>query len=178
MHSGVRLLGVCYYPEHWPEERWSEDARLMAELGLRFVRIGEFAWSRLEPARDRFEWGWLDRALDVLSMAGLQVVLATPTAAPPKWLVEQRPDILAWDEEGRPRCFGSRRHYCFASPAWREETARICLIMAERYGRHPAVVGWQLDNEYGAHDTVLSYAPIAARRSSAGSRPAMARSSG
>ncbi len=153
------MLGVCYYPEHWPEERWPEDAAKMADLGLRFVRVGEFAWSRLEPMRDRFDWSWLDRALEVLNMAGLQVVLGTPTAAPPKWLIDQRPDILAWNESGQPRRFGSRRHACFSSPAWRAETARICLVMARRYGDHPAVVGWQLDNEYGCHDTVLSYAP-------------------
>ncbi|MGI9450434.1 MAG: beta-galactosidase, partial [Geminicoccaceae bacterium] len=65
----MRLLGVCYYPEHWPETRWSVDAAMMADLGIRFVRIGEFAWSRLEPSRDSFEWGWLDRAIDVLNMA-------------------------------------------------------------------------------------------------------------
>jgi len=131
----------------------------MADLGIRFVRIGEFAWSRLEPVRDHFDWGWLDRALDVLNIAGLQVILGTPTATPPKWLIDQRPDILAWDESGQPRRFGSRRHYCFTSPAWRAETARICLNMARRYGDHPAIVGWQLDNEYGCHDTVLSFAP-------------------
>ncbi|MGI9487592.1 MAG: beta-galactosidase [Geminicoccaceae bacterium] len=153
------MLGVCYYPEHWPEKRWSEDAAKMADLGIRFVRIGEFAWSRIEPSRDRFDWAWLDRALEVLNMAGLQVVLGTPTATPPKWLIDRRPDILAWDESGRPRRFGSRRHYCFTSPSWRQETARICLIIAKRYGDHPAVVGWQLDNEYGCHDTVLSFAP-------------------
>ncbi|MEZ5931874.1 MAG: beta-galactosidase [Alphaproteobacteria bacterium] len=153
------MLGVCYYPEHWPEERWPEDAAAMADLGIRFVRIGEFAWSRLEPVRDRFDWSWLDRALEVLNMAGLQVVLGTPTATPPKWLIDQRPDILAWDETGQPRRFGARRHYCFASPSWRQETARICLKIARRYGDHPAVIGWQLDNEYGCHDTVLSYAP-------------------
>jgi beta-galactosidase len=110
------LLGVCNYPEHWPDERWAEDARMMADLGLRFVRLGEFAWSRFEPERHRFDWGWLDRTLDVLSIAGLQVVLGAPTAAP-KWLVDQRPDILAWDAHGQPRRFGSRRHYCFTSPA-------------------------------------------------------------
>ena len=153
------MLGVCYYPEHWPEERWSDDATKMADLGIRFVRVGEFAWSRIEPSRDRFDWAWLDRALEVLNMAGLQVVLGTPTATPPKWLIDRRPDILAWDESGRPRRFGSRRHYCFTSPSWRQETARICLIIAKRYGDHPAVVGWQLDNEYGCHDTVLSFAP-------------------
>lgn len=153
------MLGVCYYPEHWPEERWPDDAAMMADLGIRFVRIGEFAWSRLEPSRGKFEWSWLDRALETLNMAGLQVVLGTPTATPPKWLVDQRPDILAWDADGRPRRFGSRRHYCFTSPSWRQETARICMQIARRYGDHPAVVGWQLDNEYGCHDTVLSYAP-------------------
>ena len=153
------MLGVCYYPEHWPEKRWPEDAAKMADLGIRFVRIGEFAWSRIEPVRDRFDWGWLDRALDVLKMAGLEVVLGTPTATPPKWLIDQRPDILAWTESGQPRRFGSRRHYCFTSPAFRAETARICLKIAKRYGDHPAIVGWQLDNEYGCHDTVLSYAP-------------------
>ncbi len=153
------MLGVCYYPEHWPEARWPVDAAMMADLGIRFVRIGEFAWSRLEPARDQFDWAWLDRALEVLNMAGLQVVLGTPTAAPPKWLVNQRPDILAWGGDGQARRFGSRRHYCFTSSSWRQETARICLQIAKRYGDHPAVVGWQLDNEYGCHDTVLSYAP-------------------
>ena len=153
------MLGVCYYPEHWPETRWSKDVAMMADLGIRFVRIGEFAWSRLEPARDRFDWGWLDRALETLSLAGLQAVLGTPTATPPKWLVDQRPDILAWGPDGQARRFGSRRHYCFSSPSWRQETARICLQLAKRYGDHPAVVGWQLDNEYGCHDTVLSYAP-------------------
>ena len=153
------MLGVCYYPEHWPEDGWAADARRMADLGLAWVRIGEFAWSRYEPARGRFDWGWLDRAIDTLGQAGLKVVMSTPTAAPPKWLVDERPGILPWDAEGRPRGFGSRRHVCLASPAWREETERICEIVAGRYGRHPAVAGWQLDNEYGCHDTVLSYAP-------------------
>ncbi len=153
------MLGVCYYPEHWPEARWSVDAAMMADLGIRFVRIGEFSWSRLEPSRDHFDWSWLDRALEALNIAGLQVVLCTPTATPPKWLVDQRPDILAWGSDGQAKRFGSRRHYCFSSVAWRQETARICLQMARRYGDHPADNGWQLDNEYGCHDTVLSYAP-------------------
>ncbi|GAB4563592.1 MAG: beta-galactosidase [Haliangiales bacterium] len=154
-----RMLGVCYYPEHWPESRWAEDARLMAGLGITYVRIGEFCWSRLEPARDQLRWGWLDRALTTLADAGLRVVLGTPTATPPKWLIDARPDILAHDDQGRPRRFGSRRHTCFSSPAWLEETRRIVELVASRYGPHPAVVGWQIDNEYGCHDTVRSYAP-------------------
>ena len=133
------MLGVCYYPEHWPEADWADDARRMVELGIRYVRIGEFAWSRIEPERDRYDWGWLDRALRTLGDAGLKVVLGTPTATPPKWLVDQYPDILPVDADGRLRRFGSRRHYCFSSPAWLEETRRICTEIAKRYGAHPAV---------------------------------------
>ncbi|NIA67964.1 beta-galactosidase [Pelagibius litoralis] len=153
------MLGVCYYPEHWPENVWADDAAAMAALGITYVRIGEFAWSLMEPRRDAFDWGWLDRAIETLAAAGLKVVLGTPTATPPKWLVDERPDILPSDEEGRVRRFGSRRHYCFSSPAWREETRRIVEAMGDRYGEHPAVAGWQIDNEYGCHLSVLSYTP-------------------
>ena len=73
-------LGVCYYPEHWPEQDWADDAAQMRALGLRCVRIGEFAWSRLEPQRDQFDFGWLDRAIATLAAENLKVVLCTPTA--------------------------------------------------------------------------------------------------
>jgi beta-galactosidase len=72
------MLGVCYYPEHWPRERWSEDARRMRELGLAYVRVGEFAWALLEPEPGRLDWAWLDEAVAVLAQAGLKVVLGTP----------------------------------------------------------------------------------------------------
>lgn len=150
-------LGVCYYPEHWSQERWAEDARQMKALGLRYVRIGEFAWSRIEPRPGHLEWDWLDQALEVLGAAGLEVVLGTPTATPPKWLVDAHPCIHATDLNGQVRQFGSRRHYSFSSPAYRRESARIVGLMAQRYGLHPAVAGWQTDNEYGCHDTVRSY---------------------
>jgi beta-galactosidase len=151
------MLGVCYYPEHWPEARWAEDARRMKALGLTYVRIGEFAWSRLEPQPGQLELGWLDRALDTLGSAGLRVVLGTPTATPPKWLVDRTPRMLAMDREGRPRGFGSRRHYCFSSSSYAQECERIVTLLGERYGRHAAVAGWQTDNEYGCHDTVRCY---------------------
>ncbi len=151
------MLGVCYYPEHWDESRWETDARRMRELGISFVRIGEFAWSRLEPRRDEFDFAWLDRAMDILHAAGLKIVLGTPTATPPKWLVDEHPDIIPYDEQGRPRGFGSRRHYTFSSETWWKESARIVEIVAERYGHHPGLVGWQTDNEYGCHDTTVSW---------------------
>ncbi|BDG17031.1 MULTISPECIES: beta-galactosidase [Thermus] len=151
------MLGVCYYPEHWPRERWSEDARRMRELGLAYVRVGEFAWALLEPEPGRLDWAWLDEAVAVLAQAGLKVVLGTPTATPPKWLVDRYPEILPVDREGRRRRFGGRRHYCFSSPVYHEETRRIVTLLGERYGKHPAVAGFQTDNEYGCHGTVRCY---------------------
>jgi beta-galactosidase len=155
-------LGVCYYPEHWPEDCWAEDARRMREMGLTHVRIGEFAWSRIEPDPGRFDWDWYDRAVTVLADAGLKLIVGTPTATPPKWLIDAHPDILACDAEGRPRRFGSRRHYCFSSPTYARESERITRAVVARYGAHPAIVAWQTDNEYGCHDTVESFSPAAA----------------
>ncbi|MFM7376630.1 MAG: beta-galactosidase [Erythrobacter sp.] len=155
-------LGCCYYPEHWPEDMWAEDARRMADMGLSLVRIGEFAGSRLEPEPGRYDWGWLDRAIETLHAAGLKVILGTPTATPPKWLVDRMPDMVAIDEQGRPRGFGSRRHYCFSHEGYRAECRRIVTALAERYGKHPALAMWQTDNEYGCHDTVLSFSDAAA----------------
>ena len=146
-------LGTCYYPEHWPRERWREDAATMRELGITRVRIGEFAWSKIEPDPGRFDWAWLDEAMDVLHEAGLGIILGTPTATPPKWLIDQNPSILPVGRDGRVRGFGSRRHYCFRSPAYLRETERIVTALAERYGSHPGLVAWQTDNEYGCHDT-------------------------
>jgi beta-galactosidase len=150
-------LGVCYYPEHWPESDWAEDARMMREAGLTHVRIGEFAWARIEPRRGAFEWGWLDRIVDLLHAAGLEVTLGTPTATPPKWLVDAHPDILPLDEHGHPRRFGSRRHYCFSSRTYRAESSRIVEALARRYGEHPGVTMWQTDNEYGHHGSDESF---------------------
>lgn len=155
-------LGCCYYPEHWPEDWWADDARRMAEMGLSRVRIGEFAWSRIEPEPGRFDCGWLDRAIETLHAAGLGIILGTPTATPPKWLVDMMPDMLAIDAQGRPRRFGSRRHYCFSHPGYRAECARIVAALVDRYGQHPAIVAWQTDNEYGCHDTAISYSAAAA----------------
>ncbi len=154
-------LGTCYYPEHWPEDWWADDAARMVDMGLTRVRIGEFAWSRIEPEPGRYDWGWLDRAVAALHGAGLGIILGTPTATPPKWLVDTMPAMLGVDAEGRPRRFGARRHYCFSHRGYRAECARIVTALAERYGRHPGVIAWQTDNEYGCHDTAVSYSDAA-----------------
>ena len=156
------MLGVCYYPEHWSEDHWPRDAQRMYDLGLRFVRIGEFAWGRIEKAEGLFDWAWMDRAIDVLAAAGLKVVLGTPTATPPKWLCEKYPDILPVDiHTGQVRGFGSRRHYDFSSETYLVQAERITAAMAQRYGSHPHVAGWQTDNELCCHDTTMSASPAA-----------------
>ncbi len=154
-------LGVCYYPEHWPQAVWERDAAQMAEIGIRYVRIGEFAWSRLEAEPGKFSFDWLLAAMDTLGRHGLKIILGTPTATPPRWLLDKMPDMVAIDTNGRPRNFGSRRHYCFSHPGYREESRRITQLLADKFGRHPALAGWQTDNEYGCHSTTYSYSEAA-----------------
>lgn len=155
------MLGVCYYPEHWLQSHWADDAARMAALGLSWVRIGEFAWSRLEPYEGVYNWSWLDAAIDTLGKADLKIVLGTPTATPPRWMVDKYPDMLAYDEQGRPRKFGSRRHYCFSHEGYKDECRKICDELGKRFGGNPYIKGWQIDNEYGCHDTTVSYSPAA-----------------
>lgn len=156
-----RTLGTCYYPEHWPEDIWQQDAARMVATGLTWVRIGEFSWSRIEPTPGDLQWDWLDRAIDTLVSAGLKVVLGTPTATPPRWMVDRHPDMFALDQDGKPRGFGSRRHYCFSHQGYRKEARRIVTLMAERYGPGDRIAAWQTDNEYGCHDTTVSYSDAA-----------------
>jgi beta-galactosidase len=157
-------LGVCYYPEHWPQSKWESDARRMAEMGIARVRIAEFAWSRMEPDPGRYEWEWLDTAIATLARHGLEIVIGTPTASPPKWLVDTHPEILPVARDGSVLQFGSRRHYDISSAVYREHCARIVGAMARRYGDHAAIVAWQTDNELGCHGTLPSYTRAALHR--------------
>ncbi len=150
-------LGVCYYPEHWPEEMWITDAENMHKKGISWVRIAEFAWSRIEPSSGVFEWNWLDKIVDILGNNGLKIVMCTPTATPPKWLVDQMPDMVAIDENGQTRKFGSRRHYSFSHIGYQKESQRITKALAERYGQNNFVKAWQIDNEFGCHETTYSW---------------------
>ena len=152
-------LGTCYYPEHWPREMWEKDALRMVELGLSWVRIGEFCWSRIEPQEGSFDFEWLDAVVEVLRRHNLDIIMGTPTATPPRWVLDKYPDMLAVDKMGNERKFGSRRHYCFSHLGYRKEAARITREIANRYGSK--VQAWQTDNEYGCHDTTLSYSMAA-----------------
>lgn len=152
-------FGVDYYPEQWPEERWPEDARLMAEAGFNVVRLAEFAWAMLEPTPGRYDFAWLDRVIALLAAHGMQIVLGTPTASPPPWLMTAHPDIFLVREDGRRVTYGHRRGYCPNNPIYHDYTRRIVARMAEHYADHPAVIGWQIDNEFGDR----CYCPVCTR---------------
>lgn len=142
-------FGVDYYPEHWPEDRWEEDARLMAEAHFNLVRLAEFAWSKMEPREDSFDFEWLDRAIEILSSHDIKIVLGTPTASPPPWLMNKQEDLFRVDQDGRRLTYGNRREYCPNNPLYHDYSRRIVTEMAEHYHDHPAVIGWQIDNEFG-----------------------------
>lgn len=145
-------MGVDYYPEHWDESMWEPDIKLMKETGVKVVRVAEFAWSRLEPTEGNYQFEWLDRALDLFHQYDLQVVMGTPTATPPRWLTTKFPDVLPVFANGEIFHPGVRGHRCYNSTSLREYGSRIILRLAERYSEHPAVIGWQTDNEFGMLD--------------------------
>lgn len=143
--------GGDYNPDQWSEEVWHDDIALMRKAGVNLVTLPVFSWPQLEPAPGEFDWGWLDRIVDLLWDAGIHIDLATATATPPSWLIRRHPEMLPWDADGTRLDFGSRQAYCPSSPIWRAEVARMCRAMAERYGSHPAVVLWHVSNEFGDH---------------------------
>jgi beta-galactosidase len=156
--------GVDYYPEQWPRERWDTDARLMQQAGINLVRMGEFAWSLLEPKQGHYAMQWLDEAIELLSHYGIVTVLGTPTAAPPAWLCHAYPEILRMTPNGQRVTFGMRRQYCPGSDLYGQFSTKIVVAMAEHYAQNPHVIGWQIDNELGCHDSTRCYCPECQKR--------------
>ena len=145
------FYGGDYTPEQWPEETWHEDVRLMREAGVNLVSLGIFAWARLEPQPGAYDFGWLDRIMDLLHAHGISVDLATATASPPPWLATLYPESLPVTAEGTILWPGSRQQYCPSSAAYREAARALVERIAGRYRDHPALVLWHSNNEYGCH---------------------------
>ena len=160
-------FGVDYYPEHWvypfggtekePEARWARDIELMVEAGVNVVRMGEFAWGLFEPEDGRFEFSWMKRVMDQMGEADIDVVLGTPTAAPPLWLTQKHPEVLPVDERGTTWKAGTRRAACMNSDVYWDYSRKIVRAMAETLGKHPALIAWQIDNGLGGHNTASSF---------------------
>lgn len=150
-------FGVDYYPEHWERSRWETDYQMMKELGMDVVRLAEFSWSLLEPSDGVFAFDWLEEAVDLAQSYGIKVVLGTPTAAPPAWLIAKHPEIQPVDHEGHTHYFGGRHHDCQSNPVYRQYITRYVTAFAQRFGQHENVIGWQVDNELGNSHGNLCY---------------------
>jgi len=159
--ADLMKIGVYYYPEQWPASQWERDLGKIAELGFEFTHFGEFAWSFLEPSDGKFDFAWLDRAVDLAARSGLKVILCTPTPCPPAWMGEKYPEIYLVGGDGRRREHGTRANASLANDVFLKYTGRIVTELARRYGRDPRVWGWQLDNEPSAP---ADYSPPARRK--------------
>jgi beta-galactosidase len=142
------LLGTAWYPEQWPESRWETDLNLMQQAGIHMVRVGEFAWSRMEPEEGHYDLDWLDRAITAAAKHNIYTVIGTPTAAPPAWLTQKYPETLRMEQDGRRAEHGNRVQFNWANPKYREFARGIAEQLAKRFGHNPYVLGWQIDNEY------------------------------
>jgi beta-galactosidase len=147
--DGIKL-GVCYYPEHWDRGFWKSDLQRMKEAGLKAIRIAEFAWSKFELTEGVFTFDFFDDFMQTAVDAGMSVIFCTPTATPPAWLTEQYTEVLNCRRDGVLYRHGNRRHYTYNSPVYRRFTERIVTKLGEHYGKHPNIIGWQIDNEINA----------------------------
>lgn len=149
------LFGAAYYHEYQPYERPAErlktDLDLMADAHVSVIRVGESVWSTWEPENGRFDLDWLQPVLDGAHERGISVVLGTPTYAAPPWLARQYPEITAERRTGERMGWGARQEIDFTHPAFRFHAERVIRKIVARYADHPAVIGFQVDNEPGLH---------------------------
>lgn len=148
-------MGTCYYPEHWDKRIWQSDLERMLETGISVIRIAEFAWNKFEPNEGEFTFEFFDEFLELCQKHGMKVILGTPTATPPAWLTSKYPEVLNRRINGSVMEHGARRHYNYNSPIYQELCARIVTKMGEHYGQHPAIIGWQIDNEINCEVNVF-----------------------
>lgn len=141
------LLGANYYPEDWNEENIDTDIVKMKECGFNVVRIAEFSWKKMEPSEGNYSFDWLHRVVDKMHAAGIGVIMGTPTATPPHWLIKKYPEMAMLLPEGVRTSHGGRRHCCSNNPDYLRYSAKIVEKLASEFGKDEGVIGWQIDNE-------------------------------
>lgn len=140
-------LGAAYYPELWDMSEVEKDIAKCKELGINALRIGEFAWGKMEPQEGKFDFSWIQEVVDKLYKAGIDVVMCTPSCTPPRWLLNKYEETRFVLQDGTRSAVSSRFHPCKTSPKMREKNRVIVTEMAKVFGNHPGVIGWQIDNE-------------------------------
>jgi len=145
-------FGADYNPDQWPREVWDEDVRLMKQAGVDVVSVAIFSWAKLQPGPDTWNFEWLDEVIDLMHANGIGVDLATATASPPPWLTTAHPEVLPVTAEGNVLSQGARQHWRPTSPVFREHALALVTKLAERYGSHPGIVAWHVNNELGCHN--------------------------
>ncbi|MCS7463505.1 beta-galactosidase [Paenibacillus doosanensis] len=143
--------GAAFYPELWSEEIIEQDIQYMREAGINVARIGEFAWSRMEPEEGRIDMSFFADVIQRLYDNGIETVMCTPTPTPPIWLTHGHPERMYVDENGTAMGHGSRQHACTNNGYFRARAAIITEHIARAVGALPGVIGWQIDNEFKAH---------------------------
>ncbi len=153
------LFGAAYYHEYQPYDRLDADIALMDQASVSVVRVGESTWSRWEPEDGRYAFDWIDRVVDRLGAAGIKVILGTPTYAIPPWLWRKHPEMMSRRVGGGQIPYGGRQNVDVAHAAFRFHAERVIRAAVGRFAHHPAVIGFQVDNEAGlelsANDDVL-----------------------
>lgn len=162
-------FGADYHPEHWvhpfagtpedPEARWKRDIELMLAASINTVRMGEFVWGLCEREEGEYDFAWLRRIMDLMGESGIEVVLSTPTAAPPIWLTRKHPEILPLDDRGIPLRDGTRLACCLNSDLYWDYSKNIVRAMAQALGNHPQLIAWQVHNDTGAHSLLACFNP-------------------
>ncbi|HEY3010923.1 MAG TPA: beta-galactosidase [Micromonosporaceae bacterium] len=143
------LFGAAYYPEYQPYERLERDIALMRDAGIGYVRLGESTWASWEPSDGRFEFAAMDKAIDAFADAGIGVILGTPTYAIPPWLYRAYPEIMVIRAGGAAVPYGGRQNVDITHAAYRFHAERVIRALVGRYAEHPALIGFQVDNEAG-----------------------------
>ncbi|OCT15557.1 beta-galactosidase [Paenibacillus pectinilyticus] len=143
--------GAAWYPELWDASVIEQDIALMKQAGINVVRIGEFAWSNMEPTEGKIDLGFFVKMVNLLHENGIETVMCTPTPTPPIWFTHGHPERMYVNDQRQVMGHGSRQHACTNHPYFREKAALITEHIARANGRLPGVIGWQIDNEFKAH---------------------------
>jgi beta-galactosidase len=146
------LYGVAYYSEYMPTDRLDKDIQMMKDAGISVVRVGESTWSLFEPQEGKFEFAWMDRILNKMQEVGIKVILGTPTYSIPAWLAYKHPEVLIKYVGGRQAYYGIRQNMDITNPTYLFYSERIIRKMMEHFAKHPAIIGFQVDNETTSRD--------------------------